>query len=61
MVQRTTNLTTSVISGIHEFNVSHQNSRENIRVEWELIEGEVTIKSITKHLGREVVNIFLRK
>jgi ABC-type uncharacterized transport system fused permease/ATPase subunit len=58
MVERTTNLTTS---GIHEFNVFHQNSKENIRVEWELNEGEVTIKSITKHFGREVVNIFLRE
>ena len=61
MVERSTNLTTSVISGIYEFNVFHQNSKENIRVEWELIEGEVTIKSITKHFGREIVNIFLRE
>jgi len=58
VIRRSTNLSTSVISGIYEFNIFRQNIKENIRVEWELIEGEVAIKSITKHIGREVINIF---
>ena len=58
IARRSASFGASAISGIYKFNIFHQNLKENIMVEWELIEGEIIIKSITKLAGRESINIF---
>jgi hypothetical protein len=47
--------------GIYEFGVYHQNSIDNIRVEWEIIENIMIVKSISKYFGKESENIYINE
>jgi hypothetical protein len=63
LIKKATNYKTKppIKYGLYEYNVYYLNSIDSIRVEWEIIENKMIIKSISKYNGKENKNIYTRE
>jgi hypothetical protein len=63
LIKKITNYKTKppIKYSLYEYSVYYLNSIDIIRVEWEIIENDMIIKSISKYNGKENKNIYTRE